>query len=285
MFIRQFLQKLGGAFRGVLGVAVDTAMPPVCVGCDDIIAGRDISTVLGGAHLGGGGTSKGASLCPDCWDAIRFCGDDVCVSCGVDMIEGVAGLRCMTCINTKPHYDTARGAWFYNQKAVDITLKFKHGDATHYAPMLADTMAVVADNMIASLQGQIYDAIIPVPLHQSRLIKRQYNQSALLAHHLSKRLKIPTIPNSLRRIKKTDSQGKFNAKDRAKNVKGAFAYKPDILSKLTGTDFDPKGKTILIIDDVMTSGATVNECARVLKKHGAERVDVLALCRAVRHKV
>ena len=282
MFIRQFWHKLGG----VLGVTVDTVMPPVCVGCDNPTSGRDISSVLGDSvHTPTGGPVHAYSLCPTCWNDIRFCGDDVCQTCGVDMVEGVAGLRCMTCINSKPHYDTARGVWFYNQKAVDITLKFKHGDATHYAPMLADYMTVVAENRIASLQGQLYDAIIPVPLHHSRLIKRQYNQASLLAKRLSKRLKIPLIPNSLRRIKPTDSQGKFNVKDRHKNVKGAFTYKPDILDKLTGKAFDPQGKTILIIDDVMTSGATVNECARVLKKHGAERVDVLALCRAVRHKV
>ena len=285
------MRKIWHKIRGVFGVAVDAVIPPVCVGCDDVIAGRDMMGALygsGGGDSGGGNSSisvKQRSLCPTCWDAIRFCGDDICVTCGVDMVEGVAGLRCMTCVNTKPHYDTARGAWFYNQMAVDITLKFKHTDATHYAPMLADYMAVQAGAMIHDLQGQIYDAIIPVPLHRSRLFKRQYNQSALLARHLSKILNIPTIPNSLRRIKKTESQGKYNAKDRAKNVKGAFTYQPDILSKITRSEFNPQGKTILIIDDVMTSGATVNECARVLKKHGAERVDVLALCRAVRHKI
>lgn len=260
-------------------MGLDTAMPPVCLGCAEPVLGQDnpFSAPVPNHH----------GLCARCWNDAKFCGHAVCNRCGVDMLEGADGLTCVACIQSPPQFDHARAVWFYDGVIRDMTLRFKHADATHFAPSLAHYMMPVWAKMLEN-RG-VYDVIVPVPLHWKRLVSRQYNQSSLLAQGLGKLTGIPVLPNHLRRIKPTLNQGKFGRAGRYKNVRGAFDYAPDTLARWAerwqgGNRGDLSGKSVLLVDDVMTTGATVNQCATILKRHGAVSVDVITLCRALRHK-
>jgi ComF family protein len=118
------------------------------------------------------------------------------------------------------------------------------------------------------------DAIVPVPLHWTRLFQRRFNQSAALARALSQRTKIPVIDDALLRVRATPPQVGLARNERAKNVHGAFSVEKGLRAKV-------KGKRIVLIDDVLTTGATANACARVLRRAGATRIDVLTLARVV----
>lgn len=119
------------------------------------------------------------------------------------------------------------------------------------------------------------DLVLPVPLHRSRLIKRRYNQAALLAQKLAVRARLPCLPDGLLRNRPTPTQGHLGYKERHKNVKSAFAVNPRYRSRI-------ENASIVLVDDVYTSGATVKECAKSLRKAGASRIDVLTLARVVR---
>lgn len=121
------------------------------------------------------------------------------------------------------------------------------------------------------------DAIIPVPLHRWRLLKRRYNQAAIMAHYLGRDTEVSVLYEGLLRTRSTQVQGHLNYEQRRKNVKSAFTINP----KCT---FNIKGKTLILIDDVYTTGATVKECAKALKKAGAKSIHVLTLARVVRYE-
>lgn len=158
----------------------------------------------------------------------------------------------------------------YNDSSRSLILMFKHGDKTllnqSFGLMLAQAGADLFDGC---------DLILPVPLHRWRLLKRRYNQSDLLAKKLHQLTQIPTNPFILQRVLATESQGHMNAHGRARNVKSAFYISPENAEKIAG-------KNIILVDDVMTTGATANECAKILKKSGAARVDVLCVAKVVR---
>jgi ComF family protein len=144
----------------------------------------------------------------------------------------------------------------------------KHGDRLHLAPPLAQWMKRAGKEILLAADLQL-----PVPLHWTRLFARRYNQVAVLAHAIAKAGGPPVAVDCLTRRRRTPSQGHKNASARRRNVAGAFAVRhPDKI----------RGKRVVLIDDVLTTGATVEECARVLKRAGAARVDVLTLARVVR---
>jgi ComF family protein len=153
----------------------------------------------------------------------------------------------------------------YDDGSRKLVLGFKHGDRTYAAGALAAWMHRAADEFISAA-----DFLVPVPLHRWRLFKRRYNQSSLLAHALGRLAGKPVLPHLLRRIRATPSQGHRKRKERQENVRGAFA--------ITGHE-QIAGKNIVLVDDVLTTGATVEECSRVLLDAGAARVDVLVLSR------
>ncbi len=155
----------------------------------------------------------------------------------------------------------------YNDASKRLVLSFKHSDRTHPAKALAAWMARSAQEMM-----QEADGIVPVPLHRWRLFKRRYNQAALLAHGLGQISAKPVLIDALLRIKPTPIQGHRNRKERFENVRGAFALNPSIKIPI-------QDKTLILVDDVLTTGATVNECSRVLLKAGAKTVHVLTLAR------
>lgn len=302
---RQMANSLGSMInqfrpiaKALVRLGLDGVLPPMCLGCGERVQGYTplfLPKQPPFNQKGVGGNTKAIpyhsppinhyGLCHQCFNNVQFCGDSVCKCCGSDMLEGGNDLTCMQCLNHQPHFDRARAVWFYECAIRDIILKFKHGDATHFAPNLAYSMIPLMNAMIDHNDGGLYDAIIPVPLHWGRLFMRQYNQAALLATVLAKAYGIPCYNNHLKRIKKTPDQGHFDRAGRYDNVKNAFAYQPDKIAQWRGRGLSLDNKTLLLIDDVMTTGATVNACAKVLKQHGAKTVDVLTLCRAKRHRV
>ncbi|MBR6411845.1 MAG: ComF family protein [Alphaproteobacteria bacterium] len=167
-----------------------------------------------------------------------------------------------------PAYSMARSVLEYDDFSKQLILAYKHGDRTDLTPILIKFL-LQAESVIF----QDVDVIIPVPLHWTRFLKRRYNQSSLLGKALGKKLKIPFSSNLLKRVRMTESQGTKNRRAREKNIKNAFRVpNPDAV----------RGMKILLIDDVMTTGATLQECAKTLKKAGAKDIKVITLYRVIR---
>ena len=221
--------------------------PPVCANCDASISETD------------------RDLCQGCWDQIHTCtGGDYCPRCGRNASRyGLVAGVCPDCQGLEVHFDGIARAGIYADALRQMILAFKHDRCE-----LASTLAFLAD---AALQGSSFrdpiDLLVPVPLHWTRRLSRGYNQSLLIA----RRLRHPTarISTDLVRIRRTKTQPTAaTPAERARNVKGVFAVRPDHRFA---------GKTICLIDDVKTSGATLNECAKTLKEAGAATVYALVL--------
>jgi len=257
---------LGALGRRVLAPAgrrlVDALLPPRCLACG----------VGLGSRMGAG--AEGA-LCAACWSEIEFIDGPACATCGLPFAfdEG-AGALCAGCIQQAPAYRRHRSVMRYGAASRALVLGFKHGDRTASAPTFGAWLKRAG-------AGMIEDAtlIIPVPLHRRRLFTRRYNQSALLARGLFKALgpdsRAVVAPGLLRRVRHTASQGNLSRSARQRNVSGAFKVSADDARHL-------KDAHVLLIDDVMTTGATVEACAKSLLRAGAASVDVLTLARVVR---
>jgi ComF family protein len=192
----------------------------------------------------------------------------LCACCGAPFeIPVDDGSLCGACIADAPAFQHARAAMLYDDFSKRLVLGFKHGDRTHLVPTLATWMRRAADEFWHDV-----DCIVPVPLHRWRLYKRRFNQAAMLAHNLATTGGKTYIPDVLRRSRATPPQGRMNRKDREDNVKGAFAIHPKHKATL-------KDKNILLVDDVLTTGATVGACAQKLLQAGAKSVNVLTLSR------
>jgi ComF family protein len=170
-------------------------------------------------------------------------------------------------MNRKPIFDQAISVFEYNDASKGMLLKFKHGDATYLRPQLARWIHSAAQNVLQSA-----DLLVPVPIHFLKRLKRKYNQSELLAQELEKLSGIPHEPRILQKKKRTPQQEGLSKIMRLRNINGSFSVNEKYKNLL-------EKKNVLLIDDVLTTGATVNECAKVLKKHGAEKVTVLTVAR------
>ena len=208
-------------------------------------------------------------LCAHCFKELHFITRPYCQRCGNPFEFDIKGDGvCAACLKQEPPYHMARSVLVYNEGAKKLILPFKHADRTDLTGLLCQFLLKEYSDLITEA-----DIIIPVPLHITRLLLRHYNQAALLAHRLAKVKHRRYEPNILKRVRATPSQGHMNAKERKQNVHKAFAI------------LNPKkivNKKILLVDDVMTTGATVEECTKILLNAGANRVDVLTLCR-VKH--
>lgn len=226
---------------------VDLLLPPLCLGCEAQV-------------------TQHQTLCADCWKNMHFVARPFCACCGAPFDLPVdEGTLCGACLDERPVFTTARSALIYDDASRPLILKLKHGDQIHAVPALANWMARAGEELWSAC-----DLIVPVPLHRWRLLKRRYNQAALLAQAIAKQTDRPIAVEALVRVKATESQGHKNHAARAKNIAGAFAVpKPD----------DVKGKRIVLVDDVLTSGATVQEAARALLAAGALSVAVATLAR------
>ena len=199
--------------------------------------------------------------------------DPQCACCGFPFPYDLgADVLCGNCTASPPIYDRARAAFIYDAHSRAPILSLKHGGQTHGLPVFARQLARAGRSLFDGA-----DVLIPVPLHAQRLRDRRFNQAALLARTLSRLKNIPFDAASLQRIKATASQGGKTVSGRRRNMQGAFKVDTDRWVHI-------KGQNIILIDDVLTTGATVQACARALKRVGAARVDVLTLARVVKEQ-
>lgn len=247
------MSELRGPLVRVFARALDSVLPPRCLKCGIVVAAQG-----------------GAALCPSCWQGLSFLSPPCCACCGqpFDFDLG-AGALCGACTQAPPAFDRARSVLRYDEASRDLVLAYKHADRTSLTPAFAAWLKRAGDTLIGDA-----DIIAPVPLHWSRLFGRRYNQAALLAVALGDLTGKPVIADLLIRKRATAKQGHLGRLARQRNVAGAFALHPRRRGALTG-------KRVLLIDDVITTGATVTNCAKVLRQAGASAVDVLALARVI----
>ena len=208
------------------------------------------------------------TLCPNCWEKISFVAHPLCDTCGRSLDLSPTPLStCGACLKDPPPFSKTRAAFHYAPYSKTLILRFKHGDATHLAPLLAQWMA----RDTSYFEG--IEGIIPVPLHWRRLWKRGFNQSLLLARSLSDLTQKPLWTGILRRHRATPSQGLLPRARRMDNVKGAFSVAEKQSQRI-------HGKSLLLVDDVMASGATLKACTKALLTAGAKEVRVSVACRS-----
>jgi ComF family protein len=202
------------------------------------------------------------------WAKIHFLDGPVCDGCGAPFdYDPGPGVRCAACMARPRAFDAARAACLYDEVSRDPILKLKHADRTDLAPLFARWLSRAAAELIEQA-----DAIAPVPLHPLRLLKRRYNQAAEVARPLARLSGAPYLPDALVRRRATATQAGRSGSGRRRNVAGAFEVPPARRAQV-------EGRRILLIDDVMTTGATAEGCARALKAAGAARVDLAVLAR------
>ena len=244
--------SLAPALRKSASWLLDAILPPRCLKCGEIVA-----------DLG--------SLCGRCWPGLKFLGPPCCACCGLPFeFEMGEGSLCGACTADRPLYDRARAALTYDDASRDLILRFKHADRIDGAATFAGWMARAGAELVAGA-----DVVAPVPLHRWRLVRRRYNQAAILANAIGHLRGKRVVPDLLVRRRATPSQGHLGRSQRHRNVAGAFALHPSRAQAA-------KGARILLVDDVLTTGATAEACARTLRNAGAKAVDLLVLARVVR---
>jgi ComF family protein len=232
--------------RNLGKLLLDFALPARCAGCADII-------------------EEVGAFCPACWGQMDWLGNAGCQRCGLPL-AGTEVDHCARCLADPPKLDRMRAAVAYDNIPRTIVLRLKYGRKV----ALARTMA----RYMAPLKGD-WDSdavVVPVPLHRWRLWGRGFNQSALVARELSQRWDLETNSHLLRRLKRTRPLKGLNVTQRRKAVAGAFRASGESV----------KGKTIILIDDVLTSGSTEEACARVIRRAGEGRIELICWARVVR---
>lgn len=247
------MPMIQGKYFSLLGRwLVDLVLPPRCLVSGEIVG-----------HAG--------TLSPAAWQALRFIAAPYCRTCSYPFeFETENTHQCAACLADPPPFAAARAALAYDDASRDIILKFKHGDQLQAVPTLVPMLLRAGAESVG-----VADLIVPVPLHRWRLLRRRYNQAALLAWGLAREGGKACIPDALLRLRATPPQGHKRARDRAANVKRAFAINPAHVDAV-------RGRTVLLVDDVYTTGATLRECAACLLKGGAASVHVLTIARVVK---
>jgi ComF family protein len=242
------VKRAAGAVRAVLCAALDLALPPLCPSCRDPIEGR--------------------GLCPSCWSKLSFITRPYCERLGIPFVyDPGPGILSMEAIADPPAYHRARAAVRFDDVARALVHSLKYGDRLDLAPMMGRWISHAGREILAEA-----DALVPVPLHWRRLWARRFNQSAMLASAISAESRIPIAAGALKRVKPTAQQVGLSRTERATNVQGAFRV-PETGKALVA------GRRLVLVDDVLTSGATVDGCARALLRAGAANVDVLIFAR------
>lgn len=236
-----------------LQTAVSLVYPPRCLGC-------------------GGQVDSDFGLCGACWGATPFIGGAICDTCGTPLPGDDDGdtLKCDDCMVTPRAWTKGRCALLYKDNARRLVLALKHGDRQEIAEPAARWMAQAIEDL--PLQNAI---IAPVPLHWMRLLKRRYNQSALLAQALARQTGLPVCPDLLQRQKRTKSLDGLTKELRFTSVKGAIRVHPRRRHRMAG-------RPVLLVDDVLTSGATLSSAADACLAAGSGPVFVTALARVAK---
>ena len=215
-------------------------------------------------------TADGGFVGPQCWSQVRFIRPPFCDRCGLPFQGDLTTkFECTNCREMKLHFSSARSAVVAKTTALEAIHRFKYSRALWFEPFLADLLKREATPV---LRGTNWDFIVPVPLHPLKQREREFNQAEILARHLSEAASIPLNTKLLRRIAPTATQTRLKRDQRAANMNGAFAL---------GKAASPKGKRIVLIDDVFTTGATTNACAKVLRQAGALEVCVWTVARGL----
>lgn len=237
----------------VLAALAELLFPSLCLSCGRVLSGR-------GKH----------SFCPECYTRIRFVTDPICPSCGIPYpVEEGPDHACGECILRPPLIGTVRSLGVYESVLHELIHSFKYGGNLALGERLGRLMA---EHEYPSFRIRDYSLILPVPLHPRRLRQRGYNQSVILAREISKRNGVAMNFRALRRIVDTDSQTGLKKKERRSNIRHAFSLPdPEAI----------RGRRVLLVDDVYTTGSTLGECARVLLDGGVEAVGALTLARAI----
>jgi len=230
--------------------ALDLVFPALCPVCQATLAAR-----------------RRDPLCGGCWDAIRRLGPPACERCGLPFAAPAAAGLCGACARERPAWDWARAAAEFEGATRDALHAFKcHGRRALARPLAA----LLLEQWGPALAAAALDALVPVPLGRARERERGFNQAALVAERLAAALGVPARPRWLVRTRATTSQTDLGAAERRANVRGAFA-----------ADTAVAGRHVALVDDVLTTGATAAECARMLKAAGAARVGVLTVARVL----
>lgn len=239
------LKSLGSAL-------LDFVFPPLCHVC------RSFIPDAGSLHI-----------CPDCLAGMGEVPEPACTVCGIPF-QGVGESHaCGACLLDPPSYEAARGALIYDGPAREMIHRLKYNYQTH----LRRPLALLTASRLAYFAGKWQpDMLVPVPLHVKRLHRRGFNQAVLLGDVLSKEWGVPLKRRAMQRIRWTEPQINLSAAERRDNVKGAFAVAEPALVV---------GQRVVLVDDVLTTGSTVEECSRVLLKAGAARVVVVTVARAL----
>ena len=203
--------------------------------------------------------------------ALQFLDAPWCKRCGVPFdYPAYEDMECPACIAKSPAYDQARSAFVYDETSRGLVLSLKHAGRTDGLDVYGRWLARVGGEFLGEA-----DVLIPVPLHRSRLRRRRFNQSLLLARALSRHCGVKVDPHLLMRVRATQTQGGLSSKGRTRNVAGAFRLR-------RGTGARVEGRNLILIDDVHTTGATLSACARSLKRAGAANVNAITLARVVK---
>jgi ComF family protein len=238
-------------FKGALEAALNFIYPPVCQICGEERAGA------AEGYVGG-----------KCRSGVRFIKPPYCERCGLPLAGDISHeFRCENCAEMEFGFRYARSAVAANGLVLDIIHRYKYNRAVWFEPFLGDLLARQAGPALA---GEKWDVIVPVPLHPVKEREREFNQATRLARHLGRALGRPVNNRVLRRVKFTETQTKLTRPERAANMKAAFAAR-------AGTELH--GARVILVDDVLTTGATTDACARAARRAGASEVCVWTVAR------
>ncbi|HEY3679583.1 MAG TPA: ComF family protein [Bradyrhizobium sp.] len=254
---RSITGHLRGAYRLAQGawshasrLALDIALPTLCVACREPVSGEGV--------------------CAKCWAKLSFIAPPFCPRLGIPFVyDPGPELLSMEAIANPPAYQRARAAVRYDDVARTLVHALKYQDRTDLAPAMGRWMARAGHELLDRA-----DALIPVPLHWRRGWSRRYNQSGALARVIERQSGVKLVSETLRRVRPTEQQIGLSRTERASNVQGAFKVDTDRKA-------DIAGRRVILIDDVLTSGATADACARALLRAKAAQVDVLVFARVV----